>query len=287
MRETILESSRTLEPWQYDFRHVRPEGAVRWLRGHSIPRRAEDGSIIWTGVFTDITELHGLLERAEEDALIKQNLLRELNHRVKNNLATIAGFLQMERRKPAGDRIGFIDSCLQRIQGLTELHQLLSEQDVGSVNASLLIRRVAEAAVGNWPPPQPTLELALADADVRVSSDRAGAIAMLASELITNALRHGLKGARDGRLRVSFTADPDGGLLSVADNGTGLPDGFDADRDAGAGLKVIRFILEKQLHGTLRFAREDGWTTAAARLEHLPVPRPDAAEPPQAGPPTA
>jgi PAS domain S-box-containing protein len=272
LRDSTLRSARTGEPWQYDFRHARPDGTVRWLRGHSLPRKAADGSTVWTGVFTDITELHGLLERAEEDALIKQNLLRELNHRVKNNLATIAGFLQMERAKPDGDRIGFIDSLLQRIQGLTQLHLLLSEDATGSVDASLLIRRVAEAAVYNWPPPQPRLELSFASDGVRVASNRAGAIAMLASELITNALRHGLAGAQGACLRVSFAAGPAGGVLSVADNGVGLPAGFNLDRDAGAGIKVIRFILHKQLHGVLELTRAAGWTTAKARFAGLHDP---------------
>lgn len=217
----------------------------------------------------DVTELHGLLAQARRNAQVKQNLLRELNHRTKNNLITIASFLQLEQERPSEGKAEFIKSCLQRVRSLGELHEILSENAGGSVDAASLIRRIAKALVFAGTDPEPQLEITTEIGELRLSSDRANAIAMLISELITNALRHGLADAQSPKLRIAFTHDAQNGQFTVADNGGRLPVGFDPSKHEGTGLKIIRFIVEKQLHGQFDITAANGWTTARVRFPSL------------------
>ena len=217
----------------------------------------------------DVTELHDLLAQARRDTQIKQNLLRELNHRVKNNLITVASFLQLERQQPSGGKAEFITNCLRRVRSLGELHEILCEDAGGSVDAASLVRRIAETLVFAGSAPEPQLELETETGGLRLSSDRAGAIAMLVSELITNALRHGLADTQPPKLRIAFTHDAQNGQLTVADNGGRLTAGFDPSKDEGTGLKIIHFIVEKQLHGQFEITAADGWTTARVRFPSL------------------
>ena len=210
----------------------------------------------------DITEHRRLLKQARLDAEIKQNLLRELNHRVRNNLATLTSLMYLERSQPTQTKEEFISACLTRITSMVELHSILSEQPDKAVEAEQLIRRVTVAIVSGALSPLTKVEFELSAKGLRLSTDTAGGLVMALSELVANVLRHAAPKAEDPELRVCLREVDGLWHLSVSDNGPGLPEGFDSSRDGGTGLKLVRQIARKQLNGDVFIERRANRTVA-------------------------
>ena len=206
----------------------------------------------------DVTQQRHLLEQAQSDAELRKVLLSELNHRVKNNLATISSLLYIELTRPTQDKNAFIQSCQRRVDSLSELHAILSERISERVNVNTLIRRVAAATISGSPPPHPLVHVDLPEDGPTITADMASGLAMATSELIANALRHALPKTENPRLRISMHCHDSLCTLEIADNGPGLPPGFDAERDGGTGLSLVWFIAHKQLHGSLDLCHESG-----------------------------
>ena len=206
----------------------------------------------------DVTQRRRLLEQAQADAELRKVLLSELNHRVKNNLATISSLLYIELTRPTQDKDACIRSCQRRVDSLSELHAILSERISERVSVNTLIRRVAAATISGSPPPHPKVQVDLPEDGPTITADMASGLAMATSELISNALRHALPKVENPRLRISMHCHNSLCTLEIADNGPGLPPGFDAERDGGTGLSLVWFIAQKQLRGSLDLCHESG-----------------------------
>jgi two-component sensor histidine kinase len=94
-------------------------------------------------------------------------------------------------------------------------------------------------------------------------SQQATNVAMVLSELVDNAARHGLASAPEGRILVSLAEGGGQVVIEVTDNGAGLPAGFDLDKDSRLGLKVARALVEEELGGSLDIESDNGLTVRA------------------------
>ena len=231
---------------------------------------------------------------------IKSAMLQEMNHRVRNNMQTVAGLLSMQlRRLPRDSEAAFaMRESIGRIGSMAAVHDLMVGRDVVFTTLYDLARQVAEAAVSTLRTPEFKLSLVIeqegADA-IRIGSHEATLLALLLNELISNAILHGFEGLESGELQVRAwtTEDTDGaggkGIevqslarfrhtvhIEVIDDGVGLPADFDPQRSANLGLNIVRTMVASDLRGTFELHnREDGRGTVA----HIAF-RPARSEPP-------
>jgi PAS domain S-box-containing protein len=202
----------------------------------------------------DITA-HKLAESRLQAALNdKDALLREVHHRVKNNLQVIDSLLRMEtRRSGDGETRAVLQDMQGRIRAMAQLHEALyrsssfSGIDLGSYIGQLVTRTLQAQA-----PRQGAVRLQLDLDSVPVEMDQATPCGLLVNELVSNCLKHGFPDGSSGEVRVSLKQDPaDGSLvLQVSDNGQGLPPDWVARKQDRLGLQLAN-DLAGQLGGHL------------------------------------
>lgn len=189
--------------------------------------------------------------------------LVEADHRIKNNLQGLAGFLlEHERGRPDPSRADALRAAVGRIKAIAALHDALACVGEEAVDLSGLARRICSDVAALYPAGRRVQVIVAADS-VRASPAVSRAFALVLHELVSNAVQHAYPGARCGDVRVCLRRSPARLALEVADDGVGLPQpGGPARR--GLGLSVAAAIAENELGGKLELTGEKGTT---ARLE--------------------
>lgn len=213
------------------------------------------------------------LEAAVTD---KEVLLKEVQHRVKNNLQVICSLLRLQAaRIDERARRGF-DESLRRIQTMSLLHELLHRSaEPAHINFADALRQMCDGLVRSDNPTAARLELEAQD--WIVDADRATPLAIATSELVSNALLHAFPHGHPGTVRVLLEREENGMRLIVRDNGVGLPAGMPSQHkrpsrggaSSGLGLNLVQ-ALSHQAGATLKIER-DGGTIFTLTIPNLPV----------------
>jgi two-component sensor histidine kinase len=191
----------------------------------------------------------------------KDVLLREIHHRVKNNLQIVTSLLNLRARSSASApaRSAMLETQT-RIKALALVHRNLYEQDnVQAVELSGFLQELCDL-LRESVNADSSAAIEVQAQSVQVSADQAIPMALLVTEAVSNALKHAFPGGRPGKITVSLERRPTEALLTVADNGVGLPDGgskADANQAEGIGLTLIE-MLAKQIGGELAISVAQG-----------------------------
>jgi PAS domain S-box-containing protein len=216
----------------------------------------------------DITERYRTQERLEASLREKEALLREIHHRVNNNLQIISSLLSLSAARSSDAMYqAASDAMIRRIATMALAHeQLYGSSDVAKISFSLYLREIVDILLSADESIQtrPNLEFSLDELYLSIEAAIPAGIAV--SELVSNALRHGVRGMGDaGRILIGMHALPGGELqIQVQDNGPGFPEGLDPSLAETLGLRLVD-ILSTQLQGTIEY-RQQGGTTATLRF---------------------
>jgi PAS domain S-box-containing protein len=236
------------------------DGTWRWVlsRGRVVGDGGPGGPLRMTGSHTDIQarkEAEAALRRSLAE---KEVLLREVHHRVKNNLQVVSSLLSMQARSAGGVARDTFREAQARIRSMSLVHELLHRsRDLAHVDLPSYLDAVARGLEGSYAAGARKVTLVQEVAAVEVTADCAIPCGLVVNELVSNAYRHAFPGDRRGEVRLTVRQEPGGTLeLTVADDGIGLPDGVDPDRSLG--LRIVRLLAEQQLRGRLEVARARG-----------------------------
>jgi PAS domain S-box-containing protein len=208
----------------------------------------------------DITNANLTRERLQSSLAEKELLVREIHHRVKNNLQVIASLLRLESRSVTDARaLRSFEDSLQRVRAMALLHErLYRSSDLGSVDLGDYFHELAVTLVRTNAVDRSRVQLTFACEPVSISMDYAVPCGLIANELVGNALKHAFPGDRRGAITVALKRSADGSLLfSVADNGIGLPDTLDIRNTESFGLQLVMLLVD-QVQGALRIDRTSG-----------------------------
>lgn len=196
----------------------------------------------------DLVELNGLLR---ERSMQMQVLLQEVHHRVKNNLQIIASMVNMQARQTEGSSRSALLECRNRVQAIALIHeQLYRSEDYARIPFPVYIQQLArniQSAAGRT---AENVSFTFALDPIALSVDVAIPCGLLLNELVTNALKHAFHDGRAGTVRIELRVGAEIVVLSVFDDGDGLPDGFDPNAQSSLGMQIV-LELSRQLHGTL------------------------------------
>lgn len=205
------------------------------------------------GVFWDVTEIHDAMEQ-------KTVLLRELHHRVKNNLASIIALINMQKASIGDSQaVNALQDCQNRLTAMELIHkQLLNSDDFARIEfgsyVDKLVGSVLETSTGN----STQLVHSTAIEETQVTLEFAVPCGLALNELVTNAVRHADFAESPGKLAVAAKSSADGTVrLSVSDNGRGMAREvcLESGIGLGIGLQLVRNIVTKQLKGKIRHNR--------------------------------
>ena len=235
-----------------EFRLVRSDGQIRTVEFYAVANVLPG---VHLSVNRDITERKEYERQLEAAIGERESLIREIHHRVKNNLQLVSSMLslQMQTLDPTDRRV--LDTARARVNALALAYEQLVRSDrvaTAELN-SYLGRLTASLAELN-----DRVSIDLDAASVSVDIDRAIPIALIVNELVTNSMAHGFPGDRGGS--VSITVDASVGeeiILTVADNGCGLPPRASSGERTGLGLQLVRSFAE-QLGGRISIESDSG-----------------------------
>lgn len=206
-----------------------------------------------------------LYEQTKRDAEVKAALLRELSHRVKNNLAAIISLLYMALDEPTDTREKILGETLGRVQSMALAHALLARSGEARVNLLELGRQVLDDAVRNLTLPGAPVQVEASGDIVYIGARQTTTLALVLNELATNSLRHGfVRQAQIPGPAIEFSVSQQRHevVCTVSDNGIGLPDMFAIDAAAGLGLSLVQTLVEKDLHGRFTLQQDSTGTRA-------------------------
>jgi PAS domain S-box-containing protein len=225
-------------------------------------------------VVRDISDQKLAEQRMMQSLREKEVLLREIHHRVKNNLQVISSLLnlQMERVVNPAARAALTESQ-SRIRSMALVHSLLYRaKDLAHIDFIEYLRTVVDSLVSTYGAEASTIETSVKGAQVQLDIDRAIACGLIVTELVSNALRHAFPHHRHGHIDVEVVSEADQVKLEVRDDGIGLP--REAQRGAvpSFGLQIAR-TLTQQLDGAIELIVDRG---TAAHVTFPLSPRTDA-----------
>jgi two-component sensor histidine kinase len=184
---------------------------------------------------------------------------RETHHRIRNNLQAICDVLELELMERGGDAWAALEHSLQRVRAIATVHEfLVYHQDPELVDVDQVLQRLVPLVVTAAQRPGQAVQAQVEACPLTQSSKRTTALALVVNELVGNAVRHGLDHDRRSMVKVSLTERGGTICLRVADNGRGLPEGFEVQRDAHLGLEIARTLAERELGGQLVLRRRRG-----------------------------
>lgn len=208
-------------------------------------------------VLRDVTDLR----RRDRLLLSKDAAIREVHHRVKNNLQTISSLLRLQSRRLApGEGREALDEAVRRISSIALVHEILSRDTGEEVDFADIVgplRRMAEeSVVGD----DHAVRIAVEGDAGRLPAALATPLAVVLSELLQNAVEHAFTNGSGGRAAVTVTLSHVGDDLEVvvADNGRGLPDGFSIEATRSLGLSIVREFVTSQLSGDIEMWTDNG-----------------------------
>jgi PAS domain S-box-containing protein len=265
--EEFARGCATGGPFKAEFRALNRDGSVVWIHGEARVVRDEQGRPLFIqGVAYDISEtkraeaaMRAGAEQLKASLREKESLLKEIHHRVKNNLQVISSLLRLQA---AGVRdssaLEMFHESQNRIRSIALIHEKLYQSpDLSRVEFASYVRDLLSLLLRSYAA-RPRIELDMAVGNAALSIEQAVPLGLILNELISNCLKHAFPGGRAGRITVALEpADPSSLRLTVADDGVGFPAEVDFRKAQTLGMQLVR-TLSEQIGGRLELRRGAG-----------------------------
>lgn len=257
----VGQAHATGESFVFDHDIVRPDGTKVVLQGRGdVIKDAAGKPIRMVGTSQDVTEARKAEKALRQSLQEKEVLLKEVHHRVKNNMQIIASLLNLQAShiEDPKARAAFLDSR-QRIKSMAIIHEKLYETtSIARVDPADYLGALARDVLRSYGTSAAQTRLDVRAENVLVPVDAVVNLGLIASELVSNCLKHAFPGDRKGHIAVTLRHEGDRrAVLSVVDDGVGLPPGVDALSSPGLGLQLVRTLVD-QFPGTMRVESAGG-----------------------------
>ncbi len=202
---------------------------------------------------------------AIENAQLVTNaaIVREMHHRIKNNLQTVAMLLKMQAA--SGGELTAQDVLhisVNRILSIAAVHEVLSQEGFRLVNVKDVTERISQVVAQNMLRPDLHVSISVDGEPIILPSRAATSLALVVNELLQNALEHAFVGRTNGTVRITLGQRRGEWVVEVRDDGVGLP----ADQPASLGLEIVETLVRDDLHGRLSFHSTAAGTHALVRM---------------------
>ena len=255
-RQSLVDFDPAADELMYGLRMGEPVESETERQGAIVVRRllpllAEGRSVAGLLLVREVTDL-----RRQERALrVKDATIREIHHRVKNNLQTVASLLRLQgRRLKSEEARAALAESVRRITSIALVHETLSQETRQRVHFIKVSERIVAMLADGLVSPDAPISFNQEGDPGELSADLATPLALVLTELLQNCVEHGFppreSGRRGGSVRISYERENESLRVVVRDDGVGLPPGESLDTMANLGLQIARTLVETELHGT-------------------------------------
>lgn len=253
--------------------------AGRVITDHETIRRKKDGSLFdvsatispikdavgnvvaFAGISRDITQRKKAEAEIRHSLKEKETLLREIHHRVKNNMQIISSLLRLQSKYIKNkDDVEIFKESHNRISSMALIHEkLYQSRDFTNIDFKVYVRDLVKGLFLSYGTDENLIKLKISVDSVPIGIDSAIPCGLIINELITNSLKYAFPDSRNGEINICMSVVGEGEFeLIVGDNGIGMPGGIDFEKTDTLGLHLIKILAENQLHGEITHDRKNG-----------------------------
>ncbi len=209
-------------------------------------------------VLQDKTELR----KRDQELLVKNSVIKEVHHRVKNNLQSVAGLLRMQSRRSGSEDVKqALQDSIHRIESMALVHEIVSNFDEDYVALRSIIEELWRLLRQGLGSSEQRIDMEYTGEDIIMSSHKASYVSLVMNELFSNLFKHAFKDRTEGQVQVDVrdVKDEDHGdrlHITIRDTGCGLPDDFESTRQRRLGLQIIDNLVRNELDGTISWASQ-------------------------------
>lgn len=209
-------------------------------------------------VLQDKTELR----KRDQQLLVKNSVIKEVHHRVKNNLQSVAGLLRMQSRRSGSDDVKeALQDSIHRIESMALVHEIVSNFDEDYVALRSIIEELWRLLRQGLGSSDQRIDMDYIGDDIIMSSHKASYVSLVMNELFSNLFKHAFKDRTEGHVQVDVRDVRDDGQgdmlhITIRDTGCGLPDDFESTRQRRLGLQIIDNLVQNELEGTIAWTSQ-------------------------------
>ena len=226
----------------------------------SLVRDSNENPNYFVAVFEDITERKEYESQLEESIKEKEVLLKEVHHRVKNNMQVISSILNLQSSYIDDETaLAILRESQDRIKSMSFVHEsLYQSKTLSEVNFSEYIQNIARNLFHSYGRPEGGLSLDFNLEEIFLNLDTSIPCGLIINEVVSNSLKYAFEGRRTGRINIDFSRLSDGRLkLIIGDDGIGLPANFDIENAESLGLQLVTTLIT-QIGGELDIVIKEG-----------------------------
>ena len=235
--------------------------------GKTVPADITGNNVVFTGkqmglaVFRDITERKLAEDKIKTSLLEKETLLKEIHHRVKNNLQIVSSLLDHQTQYIKDKKmIDIFTESQNRISSMSLVHEkLYRSKDLAKIDFNDYINDLVANLFQSYNSRSGNIKLNMNIQNIRLDIDFAIPCGLIINELVTNSLKYAFPEGRKGEIQVAFFKNDENMLeLMIGDNGIGISKDTDFRKTESLGLHLVTILAEKQLHGEIYLNRDHG-----------------------------
>jgi len=244
-------------------------GQIHWLQTIKRPIVSPDGTANqMLGIATDITArkqaeraLERALEQDQSSLHEKEVLLKEIHHRVKNNMQVITSLLRLQSKTIKDEQVlSVFQDSQNRVKSMALIHETLYQsKDLSRINFAEYLKKLVAHVSRSYRTRPEAVKINIQVDDVSLPIDTAVLCGLIINELASNSLKYAFPADTRGEVNITFGRAEAHYVLRVSDTGVGLPDDFDPDRGKSLGMKLVR-MLTGQMHGEMEYRNSVGTT---------------------------
>jgi two-component sensor histidine kinase len=186
--------------------------------------------------------------------MIKSAVIKEIHHRVKNNLQTIASLLRLQMRRSQSNEIEKVyRESINRINSIAIIHEYLAQDGLEQIDFKEILTKISKIIVSSMRRSEQAIQVVVAGESVYLPSNKATSFALIVTELIQNCMIHGFRDQHEGTIAVALVTKDDFISLSVTDDGVGIEDMELVLQKGHLGLKIVDTLVKEDLEGTMHF----------------------------------
>jgi PAS domain S-box-containing protein len=244
----------------HEFRMMTKDGTYKWLNDRRSMITNKNGEpIAIVGNIIDVTERKEYENAIDKSLREKEILLQEIHHRVKNNLAIISSLIELQKDGLSDEMQEVFQETQTRIRSIALVHEKLYQTEhLAEIDISEYVSDLSRIITQTFTGKNRNIEFREDIDSVKISIINAVPLGLLINELLSNAFKHAFKNGRDGIISISFKKVKGEYVVSVEDNGAGLPEGFDINEQTSMGMTLVK-TLTRQIQGEMTIT-SDEWT---------------------------
>lgn len=207
-------------------------------------------------LITDETDV----KTKEKELILKSVAIKEIHHRVKNNLQTIASLLRLQSRRIDSKmaRKAFSES-ISRVLSIAATHEILAQNGVDDIELNIMLKKIVQSVSGDNPGSGKEIKIGISGDSIRHRSEMATSIALVVNELLQNCFKHAFPGRKEGKIDVVLRRGKVFSCITIIDNGIGF-ERNQMEQSSSLGMQIVRQLVKDSLGGSLNIETSEQGT---------------------------